>query len=117
MTASDLVLDIQTWRDPKFDKQFHGRGIYRWDASIQGPENLINAIKSVTYRLDSSYPDPVRETTDRHLRFKMGDVSWENTTVYADVKVSQQKELITLSKTIDLSKAIQPHPEPLGKIW
>lgn len=100
---ADLFLDIKTWRAPKHDVRFPGLKIYRWDATIQGRDEALNAIESVTYRLHSSYPNPVQVITDRGTKFKLKELAWGSSTLNADVKVRHQDDIISLSGFINLT--------------
>jgi MFS transporter, OFA family, oxalate/formate antiporter len=102
VTEHDLILNIESWRDSKSDERFEGRKMYRWNATIQGRQEVLEAIESVTYRLHQSYPDPVRKVLDRSNNFKLKELAWGSSTLYADIKVRHQDEIITVSEIIRL---------------
>ena len=56
-----------------------------WWVWIEGSEKHLDAIKSVTYTLHHTFPDPVRTKTNRKNKFKLKTAGWGVFTIYARI--------------------------------
>jgi TRPM family ion channel/pYEATS domain-containing protein involved in immunity len=65
--------------------EYKGHDYWRWWISIDGPDAELDSIGKVVYKLDPSFPDPVRSVTDRATRFQLTEMGWGAFVIYADV--------------------------------
>jgi hypothetical protein len=106
--ATNTSLDIpklaySCWRYEKADKKF-GRRMYAFQVIIDASDTILDNIEYVTYRLSSSWENPIRPVTDRTTQFELKELAWGASTIHADVKMKGQEEVITLSHPIVLTE-------------
>jgi transcription initiation factor IIF auxiliary subunit len=99
-----ISLVHSSWRSPKHDaeKRFEGKKMYRFDAVIDAPDNILEQIEEVKYLLHPSYPNPVQTVSDRSNRFKLKELAYGSTELRAEVKMRNRKEPVILSRFITL---------------
>lgn len=98
-------LAYSCWRFKKADKKF-GRKMYAFQVIVEASNETLDRIEYVTYRLSSAWPEPNRTQTktDRTRHFELKELAWGPSTVYADVKIEGQDDIITLSHPIVLTE-------------
>jgi hypothetical protein len=101
---SEISLVHTSWRSPKHDAKFPGKKMYRFDAEIDAPKEILRRIEKVTYRLHASYPNPERVVFDEENRFKLKELAWAGSTLKAEVKFKNRQEPILLSRFISLEE-------------
>jgi YEATS family len=102
-----------------------GRERYRWKVFVAEPEELLQKIKSVAYRLHPTFPNPIRLTSDRRSRFAIEGVGWGEFEITASVEFNdgtdeQIRYQLRLSKEwpeataspLELTPAVQGIPAP-----
>ena len=99
-----MSLIHSSWRSPKHDERFPGKNMYRFDAVIDAPGEILDQIEAVNYCLHPSYPNPMRIVKDRPSRFKLKELAWGIATLRAEVKMKNRKEPIILSRFISLNE-------------
>jgi transcription initiation factor IIF auxiliary subunit len=57
-------------------QSYQGEDRWKWAVWIEGAEADLDEIQEVTYRLHSSFPNPLRTTTNRLDRFKLKSSGW-----------------------------------------
>jgi Cdc6-like AAA superfamily ATPase len=104
-TTDMLKLAYSCWRFKKADKKF-GRRMYAFQVIVEASNSILDKIEYVTYRLSSAWPEPNRTQTktDRTRHFELKELAWGPSTVYADVKIEGQDDIITLSHPIVLTE-------------
>jgi hypothetical protein len=102
VTKADLELAYTCKRYEKKDKEF-GRKAYIFHVKIKASYSIVNRIESVTYGLPA-WPKPIRKVTERKTRFELAELAWGPSTLYADVKIEKQDNIISLSHPIVLTE-------------
>jgi hypothetical protein len=77
---------------------------WSWSIWVEGPEEELDRIRSVTYRLHPSFPVPVQSVRDRTTRFRLHGSGWGEFMVKADVRLSS-KEVVSLERWLELRDA------------
>lgn len=103
VTLAHLALVHSCWRYAKKDREYKQR-MYCFHAIVQGTEDVLHRVESVTYRLDDSYPKPTRTVTDRSTKFKLKELAWGESMLKATVKISGQAEPVELFRYINLTE-------------
>ncbi|HSH40286.1 MAG TPA: pYEATS domain-containing protein [Chthoniobacterales bacterium] len=57
-------------------QKYEGDNWWKWSLWIQGSEDDLDEIKSVTYTLHSTFPEPIRTVTDRASKFQLRCSGW-----------------------------------------
>ena len=84
------------------DQQYHGGDWWTWSVWLEAPAGELDQVQKVTWRLHPTFPDPVKELTNRDEQFKLTTSGWGTFKVKADVamkdgtvvKLHHQLELI-----------------------
>jgi len=79
-----------------------GRVYYQVEVVIAAPDEVLDRVERVTYRLDSAYPDPARIVRDRSSRFKLRELANGTSIVTAEVEIRGQASPVRLNRFIDL---------------
>jgi hypothetical protein len=103
ITENHMALVHSSWRYPKKDKEF-GRPMYSFHAIIQAPDEVLDRIEFVKYKLHPSYPNPIQPVNDRKSHFKLKELAWGESILGAEVKIKDQDEPIHLSRYINLTE-------------
>ena len=80
--------------------------MYTFHVIIIASENILDKIEKVTYRLPA-WPNPVRElkaSDYRMTQFELKELAWGDSTIYADVKIEGQEDIVKLWYPITLSE-------------
>jgi len=83
------------------DQHYHGGDWWAWSVWIEAPDAELDKVQKVTWHLHPTFPDPVREKTNRSEKFRLDTAGWGGFKVRADVtmkdgstvKLSHQLEL------------------------
>jgi transcription initiation factor IIF auxiliary subunit len=67
------------------ETSYAGDGYWNWSVWLEGPLAELDRIKFVEYRLDPSFPNPVRRILDRGSKFKLATGGWGEFIIYAVV--------------------------------
>jgi len=58
------------------DFKYKGEDYWKWAIWIDGAEDELDQVESVTYKLHPTFPKPVRTVTDRASKFRMATAGW-----------------------------------------
>jgi transcription initiation factor IIF auxiliary subunit len=58
------------------NQKYEGDQWWKWSLWIEGREEDLDRIESVTYRLHSTFPQPIRTVTDRASKFQLRCSGW-----------------------------------------
>jgi transcription initiation factor IIF auxiliary subunit len=75
------------------DFEYQEKDWWKWRVWIDGPEEELDEIDYVVYRLHSTFPDPVRTIRDRKSKFELSTAGWGVFTIYANVKFKAGNDL------------------------
>jgi CheY-like chemotaxis protein len=100
---STLDLRSSCWRYPKKDAEFLGHKMYCFHIILEATDTILDRIESVTYRMSSSHPQPVRTVTDRGSKFKLKELAWGGFDIAAEIRTMGQKTL-KLTHRLDLTE-------------
>jgi hypothetical protein len=103
VTENNLALLHSSWRYQKKDKEFNKK-MYVIQIIIQANNDVLDRIEYVKYSLHSSYPNSVQTTTDRTNHFQLKELAWGEFNLKAIVKIKEQKEIINLTRYINLTE-------------
>jgi transcription initiation factor IIF auxiliary subunit len=65
--------------------KYVGDDYWKWEAWLEGPSKELDQVKSVTYTLHPTFPNPVRTIESRDNKFKLKTAGWGTFTLYAKV--------------------------------
>ena len=76
---------------------------YRWQVFVDDKETILDKIDSVTYVLHPTFPNPVREVSDRKSKFALETTGWGSFDIrimirYKDGKEEEEWYSLDLSK-------------------
>jgi|SRR5215813_986692 len=60
-------------------------GYWDWSVWLEGLPDELDGVKSVSYQLHSSFPDPLRKVTNRKTNFRLDSSGWGEFDLYATV--------------------------------
>lgn len=103
ITSSHIALVHSSWRIPRKDKEYR-RPMYCFHAIIQGNDEVLDRIESVTYSLHKSYPNPIQVITNRKSRFKLKELAYGESNLIATVHIKNQEETVKLTRYINLTE-------------
>lgn len=58
------------------NQKYEGDNWWKWSLWIGGSSEDPDAIEAVTYRLHSTFPEPIRTVTDRASKFQLRCSGW-----------------------------------------
>ena len=67
------------------DSKPTAEGWWEWSVWVEGPDDEVNSLESVTYRLHPTFPNPVQTVTDPSTRFRLRGIGWGEFSIVADV--------------------------------
>lgn len=65
--------------------KYAGDDYWNWQVWLDGPSEELDQVKSVTYTLHPTFPNPVRTMDTRENKFKLKTAGWGGFTLYAKV--------------------------------
>jgi transcription initiation factor IIF auxiliary subunit len=68
-------------------QSYQGNQWWKWAVWIQGSEQDLDRIASVTYRLHPTFPKPIRTVTDRARNFRLQCEGWGVFTIPIEVRL------------------------------
>lgn len=71
----------------KQSEKYEGDDWWTWAVWIDGSEQELDQITTVTYTLHPTFREPVRKVTDRGSKFRLETEGWGVFTLYARVKL------------------------------
>lgn len=72
---------------------YQGEGWWQWSIWLDGPEQDLDQIEYVEYRLHSTFPKPVRRITNRNTKFRLSTAGWGEFMIYMEIKPRNRKAL------------------------
>jgi hypothetical protein len=81
-------------------QKYEGDNWWKWSLWIEGTDEDLDRIHSVTYRLHSTFPEPMRTVTDRASKFQLRCSGWGIFLIPVKVRLKD-------GKTIDLMHQLQ----------
>jgi hypothetical protein len=103
VTDDHVSLIHRSWRVEKRDAEFGGKPMYQIHVILFGEPEALDRVEYVLYRLDPSYPEPVKCSSSRPDFFQLKELANGYSLLRAEVKIKEQRELIYLSRFIDLT--------------
>jgi len=67
------------------DYKYKGEDWWKWRIWVEGPDEELDKIDYVVYRLHSTFPNPVRTVGDRKSKFELATAGWGEFRIYAKV--------------------------------
>jgi transcription initiation factor IIF auxiliary subunit len=58
------------------DQQYIEKDWWKWSVWIEGPNNELDEVKEVTYKLHPTFKNPVRTIQARASKFKLQSAGW-----------------------------------------
>jgi transcription initiation factor IIF auxiliary subunit len=82
------------------NQKYEGDQWWRWSLWIEGSDEDLDAIASVTYTLHPTFPDPIRTVTDRASKFQLRCSGWGIFLIPVEVRLKN-------GQTIELEHQLQ----------
>jgi TIR domain len=92
------------WRRADLDAQFGGQAMFQIHVILVGQQKVLDQVASVIYYFDPSYPQSTHVSTDRTKNFGIYELANGYSMMRASVKIKNQKDIVELSRFINLSK-------------
>ena len=81
-------------------QKYEGGQWWRWSLWIEGSDQDLDRIQSVTYRLHPTFPEPIRTVTDRASKFQLRCSGWGVFRIPVEVRLKN-------GETIELAHQLQ----------
>ncbi len=75
------------------DSKYQDNDWWSWWIWIEGTNDDLDKISSVTYILHSTFKNPVQKTSDRSTKFMLKTGGWGTFTFYANILLKDGKEV------------------------
>jgi transcription initiation factor IIF auxiliary subunit len=69
------------------DETYQGEDWWRWSVRVEGDPESLDQIARVVYQLHPTFPQPVREVTDRETNFAVKSEGWGTFVIHARVEL------------------------------
>jgi len=66
-------------------EEYQGNERWRWWVWVEGSDDNLDQIDHVVYTLDRTFPNPIREVTDRNSKFRLETAGWGTFPVKATI--------------------------------
>jgi tetratricopeptide (TPR) repeat protein len=76
-----------------FKQDISKQGWFDWDIFIDAPDDIINTIDSVTYRLHPTFRDRIRTVREKKDNFKLHGRGWGEFSVEVDIQLSNGNKI------------------------
>jgi hypothetical protein len=103
VTDDHLSLIHRSWRVTNRDQEFGGQQMYQIHVILYGEKPALERVDYVLYKLDPSYPNPTRASSDRQNMFELKELANGYSLLRAEIKIKGQEQIIYLSRFIDLT--------------
>jgi hypothetical protein len=105
VTQKDISLRYSCWRYEKADKKHNNRRMYAFHVIVNASSSILDRIEYVTYRLPAwPFGHAVQKVTNRDSHFGLKELAWGSSTLFADVKIKGEDDVISLSHPIILTE-------------
>ncbi|MDH3412185.1 MAG: TIR domain-containing protein, partial [Gammaproteobacteria bacterium] len=74
---------------------------WKWSVWVEGPEEELDAIEHVTYRLHPTFPNPVQRVKHRESKFRFESAGWGEFSIFATAQ-TKAGESIRLERWLQL---------------
>ena len=74
-------------------QKHEGDNWWRWSLWIEGADEDLDRIRSVTYRLHPTFPEPIRTVTDRESKFQLRCSGWGIFKIPVEVRLKDGERL------------------------
>jgi hypothetical protein len=85
---------------------------WKWRVWLEGTDEELDQVRSVTYQLHSTFRNPTREVSDRNSKFAIKSAGWGEFTIYALVRFLNGKE-VPMNHWLRLDETTARNPQPL----
>src|SRR3712207_2924806 len=75
------------------NQKYEGDNWWKWSLWIEGSDEDLDRIESVTYRLHSTFPEPIRKVTDRVSKFQLRCSGWGVFLIPIEVRLKTGKAI------------------------
>lgn len=75
------------------NQKYEGDNWWKWSLWIEGSTDDLDQIESVTYRLHSTFPEPIRKVTDRASKFQLRCSGWGIFLIPIEVRLKNGKTI------------------------
>lgn len=97
----------------KVEEEQGQNNYYRWVVFMDEAPETLEQVAYVVYRLDESFPDPLRRVLDPEKRFALQEASWGAFDIYITVYLRNGDDETTVYH-LDLAK-FWPNGDPVGE--
>ena len=101
-----MALELKQRATPRKDR----KDFWRWEVWLDGPDDELDKVEKVIYRLHRTFPKPVRNVQDRETKFKISSSGWGEFLLRAEVHKSDG-EMIEMTHWLSLADTA-PHKGP-----
>lgn len=108
VTDDHIALIHRSWRVPNRDKEFPGSKMYQIHVIVFGTDAALKKIEKVVYHLDQSYSERLQTGGTIQTQFELKELANGHSLLRAEVFIKGQKEVIHLSRFIDLTETSEP---------
>src|ERR1700686_3429593 len=98
----DMSLEI------KQSATYKGGDRWDWSVWVDGTKAEMEKVRSVTYRLHETFPDPVRVRTSRSEKFRLDSSGWGEFTILVNIDAGGKKIVRRHYLKLEESKIAQP---------
>ena len=75
------------------NQRYEGDNWWKWSLWIEGANDDLDRIESVTYRLHSTFPEPIRTVKDRASKFQLRCSGWGVFLIPVEVRLKNGKAI------------------------
>jgi len=83
------------------DSRLLAENFWEWSVWIEGPDDEVREVVSVTYYLHPTFPTPVRVVRDRATNFRLTTMGWGEFTISADARL-EGGQVVRIERWIEL---------------
>ena len=99
----------------KQQSTYKGDDWWDWSVWVDGTDAELSKVKSVTYRLHETFPEPVRVLKNRRNKFRLDSAGWGEFTIFVKIDTGDRKPIVrrhylTLEKTTKKQAATTVQP-------
>lgn len=91
------------------DSTPRGADWWEWSIWVEGPDDELAEVESVTYRLHPTFPHPVQKVTDRSTKFRLRGSGWGEFMVAAEARLRSGR-VVPLERWLELRDAKGQRP-------
>ena len=75
------------------NQKYEGDQTWKWSLWIEGADQDLDRIESVTYRLHSTFVEPIRTVTDRASKFQLRCSGWGVFLIPVEIRLTDGKTI------------------------